>query len=412
MQAYLVGGAVRDKLLGLPVRERDWVVVGASADELLEQGYQQVGNDFPVFLHPETHEEYALARRETKSGHGYKGFAFDASRHISLEEDLLRRDLTINAMAEDDEGQVIDPYGGRRDLEDRILRHVSLAFCEDPLRVLRVARFAARFAHLGFSIAAETLELMNSIVKSGELQHLVSERVWQEFETALSETSPVTFFRTLRDCGALAVLLPEVDGLFGVPQPEEYHPEIDTGEHTFMVIEQATRLTEDPIVRYAALIHDVGKGATPKNNWPHHYRHEHQGLDLIRNINDRLKVPREFGDTALLVCEHHTKLHRMAELRSATLLDLLEALDAFRRPERMRRFLLACEADSRGRTGMEKIDYPQREMLLAAHQAASELDVGKLLAGHEELAENPGNIKALIHQKRSELIRNRLGKSN
>jgi tRNA nucleotidyltransferase (CCA-adding enzyme) len=411
MQVYLVGGAVRDKILGLPVRERDWVVVGASADELLQQGYQQVGKDFPVFLHPETHEEYALARRETKTGHGYKGFSFDASEHVSLEDDLLRRDLTINAMAEDGNGRLVDPHGGRLDLENRILRHVSPAFSEDPLRVLRVARFAARFAHMGFSIAAETLDLMASIVRSGELQHLVSERVWMEFETALAESSPVTFFRTLRDCGALAVLLPEVDDLFGVPQPEKYHPEVDTGEHTFMVIEQATSLTEDPIVRYAALVHDVGKGITPRDTWPHHYRHEHLGLDLIRAINARLKVPRDYGDTALLVCEHHTKMHRLAELRSGTLLDLLEALDAFRRPERMQRFLLTCEADSRGRTGMEQMDYPQRELLLAAHAAASSLDVGELLAGHEERKEKPGAIKAIIHQKRSELIRKHLGKS-
>ena len=411
MQVYLVGGAVRDRLLGLPVRECDWVVVGANADELLQQGYQQVGKDFPVFLHPDTHEEYALARTETKTGHGYKGFSFDASKNVSLEEDLLRRDLTVNAIAEDNTGKLIDPYGGRQDLENRILRHVSPAFSEDPLRVLRVARFAARFAHLGFTIDDETLELMTDIVKSGELEHLVSERVWMEIATALTESSPVTFFRSLRSCGALAVVLPEVDNLFGIPQPEKYHPEIDTGKHTFMVLEQATRLSEDPVVRYATLVHDVGKGITPRDNWPHHYRHEHLGLDLIRNINSRLKVPRDYGETALLVCEYHTKMHRLDELRSGTVLDLLEALDAFRRPERMQRFLLACEADSRGRTGLEETEYPQRELLLDAHQAASSLDVGGLLAEQEGRTAKPGAIKALIHQRRSELIRERLGKT-
>lgn len=411
MQVYLVGGAVRDKLLGLPVRERDWVVVGASADDLLQQGYQQVGKDFPVFLHPQTREEYALARKETKTGHGYKGFSFDASESVSLEEDLLRRDLTVNAIAEDSAGNLIDPYGGRKDLENRTLRHVSPAFKEDPLRVLRVARFAARFAHLDFTIADETLALMKDIVASGELEHLVSERTWQEFETALSETSPVTFFRALRECGALAAVLPEVDRLFGVPQPEKYHPEVDTGKHTFMVIEQATRLTGDPVVRYSALVHDVGKGVTPRDNWPHHYRHEQLGLDLIRAINARLKVPKEYGEIALLVCEHHTKMHRLKELRSGTVLELLEALDAFRRPERMQRFLLACEADSRGRTGLEDIDYPQRDLLLAAHEAANSLNVGSLLAEHKDKTEKPGAVKALVHQRRSELIREKLGKS-
>jgi len=411
MQVYLVGGAVRDKLLELPVRERDWVVVGASADDLLQLGYQQVGKDFPVFLHPQTHDEHALARKETKTGHGYKGFSFDAAETVSLEDDLLRRDLTVNAIAEDSNGKLIDPYGGRQDLENKILRHVSPAFSEDPLRVLRVARFAARFAHLGFTIAEETLALMTNIVNAGELEHLVSERIWREFETALSESSPVTFFRTLRECGALAALLPEVNNLFGVPQPEKYHPEIDTGDHTFMVIEQATRLTDDPVVRYATLVHDVGKGVTPRDNWPHHYRHEHLGLDLIKAINARLKVPREYADTALLVCEYHTRMHRLGELRSGTVLDLLEALDAFRRPERMQRFLTACEADSRGRTGLEEIDYPQRELLLAAHEAASSLDVGGLLAAHEEKKGNTEAIKALVHQRRSELIRERLGKS-
>ncbi len=410
MEVYLVGGAVRDKLLDIPVRERDWVVVGADEKTLLDQGYQQVGKDFPVFLHPRTHEEYALARKETKTGPGYKGFAFDASASVTLEEDLSRRDLTINAMAEDRDGNLVDPYGGRQDLAERLLRHVSPAFSEDPLRVLRVARFAARFAHLGFRIAPETRELMQHMVAAGELEHLVAERVWREFDTALRESSPVTFFRALRECGALAVLLPEVDSLFGVPQPEKYHPEIDTGEHVMLVVEQATRLTEDPVVRYAALVHDVGKGVTPRDNWPHHYRHEILGLPLIRAINSRLRVPREHGDTALLVCQYHTRMHRIGELRSGTLVDLLEALDAFRRPHRLERFLLACEADSRGRTGLEDQDYPQRDVLQAAYQAAVSLDVGGLLADREN--DIGGDIKALVHQERSRLIRQRLGKHN
>ncbi|MCB1672068.1 MAG: multifunctional CCA addition/repair protein [Gammaproteobacteria bacterium] len=409
MQVYLVGGAVRDKLLGIPVREQDWVVVGADDKALLDLGYRRVGKDFPVFLHPETHEEYALARRETKTGHGYKGFAFDAASTVTLEQDLLRRDLTINAMAEAEDGSLIDPYGGRQDLQDRLLRHVSPAFSEDPLRVLRVARFAARFAQLGFRIADETLELMRGIVGAGELDHLVRERVWQEFETALKETSPVTFFRVLRQCNALAVLLPEVDRLFGIPQPERYHPEVDTGEHVMLVLEQATRLSDDPVVRYATLVHDVGKGVTPRDNWPHHYGHETLGLPLIRDINTRLRVPREYGDLALLVSEYHTRMHQLGEMRSATILNLLEALDAFRRPQRLQRFLLACEADSRGRTGFEDRPYPQRNLLLDAQQAAASLDVGALLAATPE--QRTDSVKDLVHHHRAELIREQLGRS-
>lgn len=410
MQTYLVGGAVRDKLLGIEARERDWVVVGATADDLLQQGYRQVGKDFPVFLHPRTHEEHALARRETKTGHGYKGFSFDASASVTLEEDLLRRDLTINAMALDNKGRLLDPYGGEQDLRDGLLRHVSPAFSEDPLRVLRVARFAARFATRGFRIADETLALMAELVQAGELEHLVAERVWQEFDTALREASPATFFRSLRACGALAVLLPEVDCLFGVPQPEKYHPEIDTGDHVLQVIEQATHLSDDPVVRYAVLVHDVGKGVTPRDNWPHHYGHETLGLPLVKAINTRLRVPREYGDLALLVCEYHTHLHRLQELRSGTLLDLLEKLDAFRRPQRMQRFVLACEADARGRTGLEDDPYPQRELLLAACEAANSVDVGALLADRQVAPGQAADVKALIHQHRSERIRQRLGR--
>jgi tRNA nucleotidyltransferase (CCA-adding enzyme) len=412
MQQYLVGGAVRDRLLGLPVGERDWVVTGATEAELLQQGFRRVGKDFPVFLHPQTQEEYALARRETKTGRGYKGFAFDTSSAVTLEEDLLRRDLTVNAMAEDTDGNLIDPYGGQRDLEQRILRHVSPAFSEDPLRVLRVARFAARFAGLGFRIADETLQLMADIARIGELEHLVAERVWQEFACALAEASPVTFFRVLRQCGALAVLLPEVDCLYGVPQPAKYHPEIDTGEHVMLVVEQATRLSPDPVVRYAVLLHDVGKGLTPEESWPHHYRHEHLGLALIRDINARLRVPNAYGEIALLVCEHHTKMHRVTELRSSTILELLEALDAFRRPRRLERFLLACEADARGRTGLEQRDYPQREFLLDALEAANAVEVGQLLAEHDRVSRRAGGAKALVHQERVKAIRVQLGRKS
>lgn len=409
MQIYLVGGAVRDKLLDIPVRERDWVVVGAAESELLELGYRRVGKDFPVFLHPGTGDEYALARRETKTAPGYKGFSVDASRNVSLEEDLQRRDLTINAMAEDRDGNLVDPYGGRADLERRLLRHVSPAFSEDPLRVLRVARFAARFAHLGFRIAPETLSLMRSIVLAGELQHLVAERIWKECETALREGAPAVYFRVLRDCGALAVILPEVDSLFGVPQPEKHHPEIDTGVHTMMSLEQAAGLTDDPVVRFATLVHDVGKGATPRDNWPHHYAHESLGLTLVDRICTRLRVPNEYRELARLACEHHTKMHRIKELRSATLLDLLDNLDAFRRPARIGQFLLACQADAQGRTGLENRPYPQADILQAAHQAACAVDVKALLEGRDL---KPGAIRSLLRGKRIEAITNALQRSS
>ena len=359
MKIYLVGGAVRDQLLGLPVRERDWVVVGATPEELLAQGFRQVGKDFPVFLHPRTHEEYALARRERKTGAGYTGFSFQSDPGISLEDDLRRRDLSINAMAEDGQGNLIDPYGGRADLEARVLRHVSPAFAEDPVRILRCARFAARYSRLGFQVAPQTMELMRTIVADGELEHLVAERIWQESRRALAEDHAQVFIRVLRQCGALAVVLPELDALFGVPQRSDYHPEVDTGLHVLMVLEQAVRLSGRQPVRFAALLHDLGKGLTPHQEWPRHKGHEHKGLALVKGVCERLKVPKEYRELALLVCEFHGVCHRVLELRPETLLRKLEALDGLRRPQRFAEFLLACEADFRGRPGFEERPYPQ-----------------------------------------------------
>ncbi|HEY8540030.1 MAG TPA: multifunctional CCA addition/repair protein, partial [Steroidobacteraceae bacterium] len=336
MEIYLVGGAVRDELLGLPVRERDWVVVGAEPQELLDRGFRPVGKDFPVFLHPETNEEYALARTERKTGPGYRGFETRFSPDVTLEQDLERRDLTINAIAKDPEtGKLIDPFGGERDLRDRVLRHVSPAFVEDPVRVLRVARFAARFAPLGFTVAPETIELMRQIAASGELDALVPERVWLELHKTLQMPAPWRFFEVLRDANALAVIFPEIDALFGVPQPEQWHPEIDSGLHTMMVLEQACRLSPDPIVRFAALVHDLGKGTTPKDEWPRHVAHEHRGVPLIEQLCARLRVPNAFRDLAILVGRHHLVMHKADQLRPGTMLELLEHLDAFRRPERV-----------------------------------------------------------------------------
>ena len=380
MQTYLVGGAVRDKLLGLETKDRDWVVVGAAPQEMLDLGYQQVGQDFPVFLDPESHDEYALARTERKTGPGYKGFAINSSPEVTLEEDLLRRDLTINAIAMDENGSLIDPFGGQFDIEDRVLRHVSGAFVEDPLRVLRVARFAARFAHLGFRVANETRDLMRSICHSGELDHLVPERIWKELELALTSQTPSVFIEVLRECYALAAILPEVNNLFGVPQPEKYHPEIDTGLHILLCLEQARKLSDDSVVLYATLVHDVGKGLTDPDQWPSHVGHEAAGLSLLNQIESRLRVPKEHAQLSRLVCEHHTKLHRVKELKPATVLKLLESLDAFRRPERLDKFLLACEADARGRTGLETRHYPQNAYLKTLLLSASAIDSRAVLA--------------------------------
>lgn len=403
METYLVGGAVRDKLLNLPVKDRDWVVVGARAEDLLEKGFRQVGKGFPVFLHPKTQEEYALARTERKVSAGHTGFDFDASEHVSLEDDLKRRDLTINAIAETPEGEIIDPYDGQSDLNNRQLRHVSSAFAEDPLRVLRVARFAARYKHLGFKIAKDTMELMSEMVASGELQTLVAERVWQELEAALVTPSPQEFLAVLRECAALAVVLPEVDALFGVPQPKKYHPEIDTGIHTQMCLEQVAKLSEDSAVRYATLVHDVGKAVTDRDKWPSHYGHEALGLPLQKAIADRLRIPNEHAQIAALVCEHHTKLHRIHQLKPSTLLNLLESLDALRRPERLDKFLLACEADARGRTGFEDREYPQRNYLTTMLKTVAELDVKLLLNEHPNRS-----APELIREARLQLIENKI----
>jgi len=376
MKIYLVGGAVRDRLLGLPVHERDWVVVGARPEELIDQGFRPVGRDFPVFLHPETGEEYALARTERKTGAGYHGFATHFAPDVTLEGDLARRDRTINAIAEDPEtGALIDPWGGRQDIAARVLRHVSPAFVEDPLRVLRVARFAARYHRLGFSIAPETLELMRRIAQSGELAALVPERVWNETSRALSEPDPQVYFASLRACGALVSVFPEVEALFGVPQPAEWHPEVDTGLHTLMVLEQAARLTSDPVVRFAALTHDLGKGTTPRAEWPRHRGHEVRSVNLLHGLSDRLRVPNEFRQVAALVARHHGVVHRALELRDSTVLDLLEQVDALRRPARFEQFLLACEADMRGRTGFEQRPYPQAALLRSALQAAASVEL-------------------------------------
>ena len=380
MKVYLVGGAVRDALLGYPSSERDWVVVGASPRELLDRGYQQVGRDFPVFLHPETRDEYALARTERKQGHGYTGFAVHCDPAVTLEQDLLRRDLTVNAMARSAEGEIIDPYGGQRDLAARVLRHVSEAFVEDPLRVLRTARFAARYAHLGFSVAPETLALMAEIVGQGELAHLPAERIWVELERALGERDPQVFVQVLRDCGALEALLPEVEALFGVPQTERYHPEIDTGIHTLMALQQAARLTPASDVRFALLVHDLGKGTTPRDEWPRHIAHEQRGLQLVERVCQRLKAPGQYRELALKVCQYHTHCHRALELRGKTLLGLLQATDALRRPERFEAFLLACEADARGRRGLEQCDYPQADYLRRALAAAREVSAADFSA--------------------------------
>lgn len=380
MQIYLVGGAVRDQLLQLPVYDRDWVVVGSSPQAMLAAGFQAVGKDFPVFLHPKSKEEHALARTERKTGVGYTGFACHYAPDVSLEDDLLRRDLTINAMAQDNSGQLIDPYGGQRDLAAKVLRHVSPAFVEDPLRVLRVARFAAKLHRLGFTVAEETMHLMAKIAQSGELQHLTAERVWQEWHKSLSTHHPEVFLQVLRDCGALAVVLPEIDRLFGVPQPEKWHPEIDTGIHTLMVAKQAAQLSDSLLVRFAAQVHDLGKGVTPPSEWPSHKLHCHTGLNIIESLCERIRVPNEFRDLALAVCAQHSNIHRADELKPATKLKVLGLLDVWRKPERLEQVLLCCEADHRGRLGLESEPYPQREIFLRAYQAALGVAVQAVIA--------------------------------
>lgn len=379
MKTYLVGGAVRDKLLGISVKDNDWVVTGATADEMLQQQFTAVGKDFPVFLHPDTHEEYALARTERKVSVGYHGFKFDAESNVTLEEDVKRRDLTINALAEDDEGNIIDYVGGQADLKNRILRHVSPAFAEDPVRILRIARFAARFSNLGFKVADETMQLMIEMVKQGEVDALVAERVWQETVRALGEPSPDVFIEVLRECGALKVLFPEINRLFGVPQPEEHHPEIDTGVHTMMVLQQACILSDDPTIRFAALTHDLGKGTSPKEELPHHYGHEERGFYLVKELCNRYRIPNKFRQLAEITARYHTHVHRAFEVKPKTLLKVFNKTDAFRKPERFEQFLIACTADSHGRPGYEDYDYQQAPFFSEMLKKAANIDVQEII---------------------------------
>lgn len=400
MKIYLVGGAVRDALLNRPVKENDYVVVGSTVDEMLSKGYQPVGKSFPVFLHPKSKEEYALARTEKKIDKGYHGFTFHADRDVTLEEDLKRRDITINAIAQDlESGELFDPYGGQADLQHKIIRHVSEAFAEDPVRILRVARFAARYASLGFKIAPETMAEMRKMVKNGEADALVAERVWRETETALTEENPAVFFEVLRACGALKVLFPELDALHGVPQQPEYHPEIDCGIHIKMVLERITALTDDPIIRFAALLHDLGKGQTPKAELPKHKGHEERSAALVKALCKRLHVPSDYEQLAVLVAGYHGDCHHATRLSASQKLDLLEHLDAFRRPARLPAFLLACQADSQGRPGSEDKPYEQAAIITAAYEAASNIDTGAIAA-----AAPPNAIKEAIRAARIKAI--------
>lgn len=389
-EIYCVGGAVRDGLLGLPVQDRDWVVVGSTPEAMVARGFQPVGKDFPVFLHPETHEEYALARTERKTAPGYKGFVVHAAPDVTLEQDLLRRDFTVNAMALDADGNVIDPYGGRADLAAGVLRHVSDAFGEDPVRILRGARFAARF---GFTIAPATLALMRSMVANGEVDALVPERVWQELARGLMEKTPSRFFETLRDCGALAKILPEVEALFGVPQRADYHPEIDCGIHTMMVADDAARHGHALEVRFAALTHDLGKGNTPADILPRHIGHEARSVELLSPLCERLRVPADCRDLALLMARHHSDVHRAKELRADTAVRLFQSCDAWRRPERFAQLLQACACDARGRTGHENDDYPQAGHLLNALRAAQSVDAGEIARQCADKGQIPERVR-------------------
>ena len=380
MKIYLVGGAVRDQLLNLPVKDRDWVVVGATPETLLQQGYQQVGKDFPVFLHPDTHEEYALARTERKSGSGYTGFTCYAAPDVTLEDDLQRRDLTINAIAYSAKGEYIDPYHGIDDIHAKLLRHVSDAFSEDPLRVLRVARFAARFAPLGFTIAPETMSLMQEMTNSGELNALTAERVWKETEKALHSQAPQVYFEILHQCGALKILFPEINALFGVPAPKKWHPEIDTGIHTMMVLAMASQLTDDIAVRFSALCHDLGKGVTPVENWPHHHGHGPTGVPLVEALCQRYRIPNQIRDLAKLAAKYHDHLHRIERMRPSKIIRLFDAIDAWRKPERIDQLAIISEADARGRQGAENLPYPQGIFFRQAFKIANQVDVKSIVS--------------------------------
>jgi tRNA nucleotidyltransferase (CCA-adding enzyme) len=393
LEIYLVGGAVRDRLLCLPVDELDYVVVGSDAEAMRRRGFTQVGKDFPVFLHPDTKDEYALARTERKSAPGYHGFEVHAAPEVTLEQDLARRDLTINALAEDWDGRIIDPFGGLADLKARVLRHVSPAFVEDPVRILRVARFAARFEELGFTVADETMLLMQEMVAAGEVDALVPERVWQEMAKALTEPRPSRFFEVLRACGALARVLPELDRLWGVPQPAQWHPEIDTGVHVMLVVDTAARLSDAVEVRFAALCHDLGKGTTPMQDWPRHHGHEARSVELVTHVCARLRVPKRFCELARITARYHGQVHRAQELKPATLLAMFEGADLFRRPTRLEQMLIACEADYRGRGGYEDRAYPQGELVRRCARAARALDVRAIAAAAAEPAQIPDAIR-------------------
>jgi tRNA nucleotidyltransferase (CCA-adding enzyme) len=402
MRTFRVGGAVRDALLGLPVHDEDWVVVGTTPEEMIQAGYLPVGKDFPVFLHPETREEYALARTERKTGRGYHGFAFHAAPDVTLEQDLARRDLTINAIAQAEDGALIDPFGGQRDLQARLLRHVTEAFREDPVRILRVARFAARFTE--FSLAPETLELMRTMVQEGEADHLVPERVWQELARGLMESRPSRMFEVLRDCGALARILPEVDRLWGVPQRADYHPEVDTGVHNMMVVDMSARLEGPLAVRFACLTHDLGKGTTPQEVLPKHIGHEQRSARLLKTVCNRLRVPNECRELADVVAREHGNIHRSREFGAAAIVRLLERCDAFRKPQRFEEILLACECDARGRLGLEDQPYPQRQRLLAALSAARSVDTALVAEQAREQGLAGEQIGERIHEARKHAV--------
>jgi tRNA nucleotidyltransferase (CCA-adding enzyme) len=409
MKTYLVGGSVRDEILGLPVTDHDHVVVGSSPDEMIRLGYRPVGKDFPVFLHPQSQEQYALARTERKVSRGYKGFEVYASPEVTLQEDLARRDLTINSLAKDEDGNIIDPFGGLSDLEAGLLRHISPAFTEDPVRVLRTARFAARF---GFRIAPETLALMSEMVHNGEVDALVPERVWQEFARGLMEQRPSRMFYALRECSALVRIMPEVDALFGVPQPAQHHPEIDTGVHVMMVIDYAASKRYSLPVRFAALTHDLGKGTTPPEEWPRHIGHEARSVKLVKDLCERIKVPNEARDLALLVARYHGDVHRAAELRPVTIANMLQGVDAYRKPERFEEFLQACSCDFHGRPGYAEKPYPQAERLRVAFEAARSVDAGAIAAELSGAISDPTRLPAAINARVGEAriaeIRNRL----
>lgn len=406
MKIYLVGGAVRDQHMGLPIKERDWVVVGATPNELKSKGFQQVGKDFPVFLHPKTREEYALARTEKKKGTGYYGFTCDFNPEVSLDEDLARRDLTINAMALDDKGKLIDPYHGLHDLKKQVLRHVSPAFVEDPVRVLRIARFAARYHHLGFTIANETRQLMYEMVKEGELNHLVPERVWQEWFKSLSEKNPDVFLTALRSCGALEVILPEINRLYGIPNPRRYHAEVDSGVHTIMVLQAAAESSSEELIRFAAAVHDLGKGITPMKIWPSHYGHEERGISIITKLCERLRIPAEFRKFAEMVSKHHINVHRVYELRAQTIVKILDQADAFRRPHLFEKMVMVCEADAKGK-GSPQAVYPQREFWLSLLRECSKITAREVI----EQGYHGEEIKKNLHLLRVNCVEHILKKN-